>query len=70
MNKEMIAQLLEVGVADKEKNVEVLKQALIDNDYKVSVRGALLFLDNCSEALPEDCVFYWRAVALNLPVEV
>mgnify|MGYP001589399248 CR=1 FL=1 len=69
MEPKTISELFAVGVADKEKNIAVLYDILKREDYKQTIRGAQLFLDNCADMLSEDCLFYWRAVALNLPNE-
>ena len=69
MNTNKIAKLLELGaIADQDK-VEALKKALVENDYKVSIRGALLFLDNCDDLLSQEEKFYWGIVALQLEKE-
>lgn len=56
--------------SDKEKNIEVLKKTLYDNDFKLCSRSAIIMLGEMTDmGLEEDVRAYWESLALlHLPI--
>jgi hypothetical protein len=69
MNTKGIAAILEIAAEDKEKNIEALKEALRNNDYKVCSMSASIMLSEMKDyGMDNDQYNYWYALALlHLP---
>jgi hypothetical protein len=60
-----LSTLVEVFSSEKYKELfrrgaQTLIEEMKNNDYKISVRGADLFLDNCSDILKEEVRNFYR----------
>ena len=57
------------AIKDDGKNLEVLKKALKENDYKLCGMGVDMMLSEMKEmGLPQDAVVYWKTLGMaNLP---
>ena len=67
----MSYETLVKAFADEKNNqlftdgAETLKKEMIENDYKVSVRGAELFLDNCGDSLGTEVTNFYRLCVIK-----
>lgn len=69
MNIKRFCSIIEIAVEDKEKNIEVLKKALKENDFKICGMGASIMLGEMLDmGLSQKEKDYWETLALaHLP---
>lgn len=71
MKTNKIAAILEIASKDAEDNINALKKALKDNDYKLCSLSANLMLEQMREkGMDEEQRAYWSVLAyIHLPHE-
>ena len=71
MKLEYLTNIIGHAAKDEEKNVEILKQELKNNDFKVCGMGVILMLDEMHDiGLADDACAYWKTLGLlHFPYE-